>query len=172
MEAVEIDVTCHLYLMNQDNEFDNNKLTNLDSVSVIGNRNSDNELVNKKYLDDELDKNTVLRFNQTVENYLKVTVGNDTYNFNYYDKIQITDTTEIEFPNIDGDLLQKWNIKCNNKYNDSKVGNFIKQQKQTVLQVIQGRPLYLQLVQRLCISKLVQKTMVVIIFLFLLKELI
>ena len=28
----------------------------------------------------KLDKNTVLRFNQTLQNYLKVSVGNDTYN--------------------------------------------------------------------------------------------
>ena len=50
----------------QDNEFDNNKLTNLDSVTVNRNPNLDNELASKKYIDDELDKNTVLRFNQTL----------------------------------------------------------------------------------------------------------
>ena len=38
----------------QDNEFDNIKLFNLDSVSVNGNPNSDKDLLNKKYLDDEL----------------------------------------------------------------------------------------------------------------------
>ena len=52
----------------QDNEFDNNKLTNLDSVTVNKNPNLDNELANKKYIDDGLDKNTVLRFNQKLEN--------------------------------------------------------------------------------------------------------
>ena len=61
----------------QDNEFDNFKLTNLDSVSVNRNPNLDNELANKKYIDDELDKNTVLRVNQTLQNYLKVPVGDD-----------------------------------------------------------------------------------------------
>ena len=99
----------------QVNEFDNNKLTNLDSVTVNRNPNLDNELANKKYIDDELDKNTVLRFNQTLQNYLKVSVGNDTYNLTKYDKIQIADTTEMRYPNIGSDLLQKWNIKCNNK---------------------------------------------------------
>ena len=39
----------------QDNEFDNNKLTNLDSIRVNRNPNLDNELANKKYIDDELD---------------------------------------------------------------------------------------------------------------------
>ena len=43
-----------------------------------------------------------------------------------YDKTQNTDKTEIKFPNIGSDLLQKWNINCNNKNNDSKVGNFLK----------------------------------------------
>ena len=70
----------------QDNEFDNNKLANLDSVSVNRNPNLDNELFNKKHLDDELDKNTVLRFNQTLQNYLIVSVGSDTYNLTKYDK--------------------------------------------------------------------------------------
>ena len=113
----------------QGNEFDNNKLTNLDSVTVNRNPNLVNELANKKYIDDELDKNTVLRFNQTLQNYLKVSVGNDTYNLTKYDKIQITDTTEMRYPNIGSDLLQKWNIKCNNKNNVSKVGDFIKSTK-------------------------------------------
>ena len=67
-----------------------------------------------------------MRFNQTLQNYLKVSVGNDSYNLTKYDKIQITDTTKIKFPNIRSDLLQKCNIKCKNKNNDSKVGNFLK----------------------------------------------
>ena len=86
-------------------------------------------MASKKYIDDELDKNTVLRFNQTLQNYLKVSVGNDTYNLTKDDKIQITDTTEMRYPNIGSDLLQKWNIKCNNKNNISKVGDFIKSTK-------------------------------------------
>ena len=114
---------------NQDNDLNDNKLTNLDCVQVNRNPTSDNELVNKKYIDHELDKNTVLRFNQTLQNYLKVSVGNDTYNLTKNDKIQITDTTEMRYPNIGSDLLQKWNIKCNNKNNISKVGDFIKSTK-------------------------------------------
>ena len=114
---------------NQDNDLRDNKLINLDSISVNRKPSSDNELASKKYIDDELDKNTVLRFNQTLQNYLKVSVGNDTYNLTKYDKIQITDTTEMRYPNIGSDLLQKWNIKCNNKNNISKVGDFIKSTK-------------------------------------------
>ena len=93
--------------IHQDNEFDNKKLTNLDSITVNRNPNLGNELANKKYIDDELDKNTVLRLNQTLQNYLKVSVGSDTYNLNKYDKIQIIDTTEMRYPNIGSDLLQK-----------------------------------------------------------------
>ena len=113
----------------QDNEFDNNKLTNLDSVIVNRNPNLDNELANKKYIDDELDNNTVLRFNQTLQNYLKVSVGNNTYNLTKYDRIQITDTTIIKYPNTGGYLLQNWVIKCNDKNNNGKIQNFIKSTK-------------------------------------------
>ena len=38
----------------QDNELDINKLTNLDSVSVNREPSSDNELANKKYVDDSI----------------------------------------------------------------------------------------------------------------------
>ena len=64
----------------RDNEFDKNRLTNLDSVTINRNLGSDIELANKKYIDDELDKKNKLRFNQTLENYLKVSVGNDVDN--------------------------------------------------------------------------------------------
>ena len=40
--------------------------------------------------------------------------------------MQFINTTEIKFPNIGIDLLQKWNVRCNNKNKGSKVGNFRK----------------------------------------------
>ena len=113
----------------QDSEFDNNKLTNLDSITVNRNPNLDNELSNKRYVDDSIGEGTILRFSQTLENYLKVSVGNDTYNLTKYNKIQFLDTTEIKYPNIGSDLLQKWNIKCNNKNNQSRISDFIKSTK-------------------------------------------
>ena len=116
-------------LNSQDNDFDNNQLTNLDSVTVNRNPNLDNELSNKKYVDDLIAEGTSLRFNQTLENYLEVSVGNDTYNLTKYDKTQITDTTEIKFLNIGSDLLQKWNIKCNNKINPSRITDVIESTK-------------------------------------------
>ena len=63
---------------NQDIDFNDNKLTNIDSITVNRNPSSDNELTNKKYIVNELDKNTIIRFNQTLTIYLKVSVGNDT----------------------------------------------------------------------------------------------
>ena len=75
------------------------------------------------------ESSTLVRFNQTLQNYLKVSVGNDTYNLTKFDKIQITDTTEMTYPNIGSDLLQKWNIKCNNKNNQARITDFIKSTK-------------------------------------------
>ena len=71
----------------------------------------------------------VLRFNQTLKNYLKGSVGNDTYNFTKYDKKQIADTTINKYPNTGGCLLQKWVLKCNDKNNNGKVQNFMKSTK-------------------------------------------
>ena len=76
---------------NQDNDFNDNKLTNLDFIKVNRNPISDNEITNKKYADDELNKNTIVRFSQTLTNYLKISVGNDIYNLAKYNKYYLTD---------------------------------------------------------------------------------
>ena len=72
------------------------------------------------------ESSTLVRFDQTLQNYLKVSVGNDTYNLTKYDKIQLTDVTEIRYPNIGITLLPKWKIKNLNKLNGAKLGNFLK----------------------------------------------
>ena len=113
----------------QDREFDNNKTTILDSITVNRIPSSDNELSCEKYVDDSIREGTILRFTQTLTNYLKVSVGNDTKNLTKENKIQIIDTTEIKYPNIGSDLLQKWNIKCNNKNNRSRLTDFKKPTK-------------------------------------------
>ena len=100
---------------NQDNEFDNNRLTNLDIITVNRNPNSDKELLNTGYLDDELDKNTFITFNQTLQNYLKKSVGNDTFNFTKIDKIHLTDTTVMKAGNTVVYVLPYWKIVCNDK---------------------------------------------------------
>ena len=116
---------------NQDNDLNDNKLANLDSIQVNRDPISDNELTNKKYIDDELDKNTIVRFNQTLQNYLKVSVGSENYRLTKYNKIQLTDTTIIKYPNSGGYLLQNWNIVCNDINNNGKIQNFIKSTKST-----------------------------------------
>ena len=113
---------------NRDNEFDNFILTNLDSVVVNRDHSFDNELANLKKVDESLGSVNILRFNQTLQNYLKVSVGNDTYNLTKYDKIPKTDTTIINYPNTGGYLLQNWVIKCNDN-NNGKIQNFIKTTK-------------------------------------------
>ena len=114
---------------NQDNDLNDNKLTNVDSITVNRNPSSDNEVSNKKYVDDELDKNTIVRFNQTLENYLRVSVGNDIYNLTKYNKIQLTDITVMKAGNTGGYLLTYWKIICNDKNNNGKIQNFIKSTK-------------------------------------------
>ena len=61
----------------QDNEFDNNRLTDLNSNTADRDPSSDNELANNKDVDDSMGQGNVHRFNQTPENYLKVSVGKD-----------------------------------------------------------------------------------------------
>ena len=114
---------------NQNNNLNDRKLTNIDSITVNRNPSLGNELVKKKYVDDSIREGTIVRFNQTFENYLKASVGNDTYNLTKYDKIQLTDTTIIKYPNNGGYLLQNWNIKCNDKNNNGKIQNFIRSTK-------------------------------------------
>ena len=69
----------------QDKESDKSNLTNLDSITVNRNPTSVTEFSIKKYVEDEIIKNTILRFNQSQQNYLKVTVGNTGYNLTNYD---------------------------------------------------------------------------------------
>ena len=123
------DESSDLVKNNQDNDLKDKKLTNIDTITANRNLSADDELSNKKYVDDELDKNTILRFNQTLQKYLKVSVGNDTYNLTKYDKISITDVTEKRFPSSGSDLLQKWKIINKNKNNDYKDGKFLKSTK-------------------------------------------
>ena len=64
---------------NRDNDFNDKKLTNINSIIINKNPSLDSEVSNKNYIDDELNENTIVRFNQTLQNYLKVSVGNDIY---------------------------------------------------------------------------------------------
>ena len=123
------DESSDLVKNNQDNDFNDNKLTNINSITINNNPTDDNHVSNKKYIDESIAEGTLVRFNQTLTNYLKVSVGNDTYNLTKYDKIQLTDTTVMKAGNSVGYLLQNWNIRCNDKNNNGKISNFIKSTK-------------------------------------------
>ena len=101
----------------------------MDSISVNRNPNSDNQLVIKNYLDNDLDKNTILRYNQTLESYLKVSVGNIKYKLTNNNKIQLTDKTVMRAGNTRGYLLLFWKNVCNDKNNRGKITNFKKPTK-------------------------------------------
>ena len=72
---------------NQDNDLNDKKLTNINSITLDRKPTQDNEHSIKKCIDDELDENTLTRFNQTLENYLKVSLGIDKSNLTKYYKI-------------------------------------------------------------------------------------
>ena len=111
---------------NQDNDFNHKKITNINSITANREPTSNNELANKKYFDESIGDGNVLRFNQTLENYLKISVGDETHILTKYDKTQITDTTNIKTPNTGGFLLQQWNMKCSDKFNNVRISSFIR----------------------------------------------
>ena len=51
---------------NQDNDLNDNKFTNIKSITINNNPTDVNHVCNKKYNDSELDENTIVRFNQTI----------------------------------------------------------------------------------------------------------
>ena len=83
-------------------------------------------MVKTKYIDDELDKNIILRFIQSLQNYLKLSIGNDTNKLTKQNKINITVLTEMRNPNTGQSLSQKWTLNCLNKYYNAKLNTFLK----------------------------------------------
>ena len=59
----------------QDGEIVNNKLTKLDFIAVTKDFTTDNELSTQKSIDDSVGEGTNLKFNLTLENFPKVSVG-------------------------------------------------------------------------------------------------
>ena len=111
-ETVEIDEIWNQYLSIKIMNSILIKKTNLDSITVNRALIVGNEISTKKYNDDELDENAILRFNQTVENYLRVSVGNDLQNLTKNYRTQIRDKTKIKNPNERGYLLLNSVTKC------------------------------------------------------------
>ena len=117
----------------QDNDPNDKQLTNVKSIIVDQNPILDYELSNKKYIDDEIDENTIVRINDdSNEKYLQVRVENTAYKLQIYNKTTIIDTTIIKYPNTGGYYLQQWNIKCNDKNGNGKNTKFYKINKNKI----------------------------------------
>ena len=56
-------------MKNQDNDFNDYKILNANSITVNRNPNSINGLPNKNYVDDSVGEDSFFRFNQTLENF-------------------------------------------------------------------------------------------------------
>ena len=120
----------HLVKNNQDNDFDNNKLTNINSITINNNPTEDDQVSNKKYIDEELDKDTKVRLNDdSNDRYLQVCINNTPYNLQIYNKTQIFDTTKLIFPNTGTDLLQNWKFIYNNRLDEGLPSDFLKSTK-------------------------------------------
>ena len=136
---------------NQDNDLNDNKLTNIDSLTVNRNPISDNEVTNKKYMDDSIEEGTSLRFNQTLTNYLKVSVGNDTYYLTKYNKIQLTDITVMKAGNTGGYPFHTGKYYVVIRMKVVKYQISLNQQKQILQQAIREQRVYLRSELRSCI---------------------
>ena len=123
------DKSSDLVEKSKDKDFNDIKLTNIDSNTVVGNPTLENNLANNIYVDDLIEDGTLLRFNQTLENYLKISVENDTYNLSRPDKIQVTDLTEKRAAFLGSDLLQIWKIMNIRKNFEGEIGNVLKPTK-------------------------------------------
>ena len=124
------DESSYIVKNNQDNDFNDNKLTNKNSITINNNPTDDNHVSNKKYIDDELDKDTLVRLNDNSnDRYLKVNFKNSSYNLQIYNKMLLTDTTVKKFSNSGGYLLPGWRLLCNDRNNNGKLPNFVRSTK-------------------------------------------
>ena len=62
---------------NQDKTFNCKNLTNLSFITVNRNPLLDEEVSNKNIYEDDLNQNTILRFNQSLQKNLKISVENE-----------------------------------------------------------------------------------------------
>ena len=115
---------------NKDNDFNDNKKANINSITINTIQTNNNQVSNKKYVDDELDKNTIVRLNEdSNDRYLQGHNNNTAYNLQIDNKTQINDSTKLIFPYTGIDLLQNWKIICNNRFSEGTPPDFIKSTK-------------------------------------------
>ena len=74
-----------------------------------------------------------MRSNQTLENYLKISVGIDVSNPMKYIKIQITDKTIFESGNQGPSVSAYWKNICNDYNKNGKISLFVKTMKTNCL---------------------------------------
>ena len=91
------------------------------------------EVSNELYTVDELYKNTILRFNQTLEYYLEVPFANNICCPAKHDRIQFTDTTNIKTSSRGRRLLLVSKTPCNDRYNSGQITNFTRATKSSSL---------------------------------------
>ena len=60
---------------------------------------------------------------------MKININNTIYKLQIYNKIVLTDTTIIKFPNNGDSLLPNWRLFCNDRNNNGNVQNFIRSTK-------------------------------------------
>ena len=113
----------------QVNEFDINKLTDLDCITVNRNPISDNKVANEIYIDDDIGNGTLDRCNQTLEKLLYVSVGVSVYNLTKFNWEVITDTSVIKAGSSGGYLLQQGTIERKDKHNTGRTTIFIRSTK-------------------------------------------
>ena len=113
---------------NRDNDFNDNKLTDFDSITANRNPRSNNEFANKSFVDDPLSDGNILKIIRTLENFLD-DVSETTFIILLNLIKKNTDTTITEAPNNKGYLLQRWNINCNDKNGFDKIQKFLKSTK-------------------------------------------
>ena len=57
----------------------------MDGFAVIRDQSLDGEPANKEYIDKLIVEGTVVSFNQALQNWLKISVGNEVYNLTKFD---------------------------------------------------------------------------------------
>ena len=95
-----------------DKYFNNKNFTISDIITNNRNPSTDEEFVERKYFVIALGEGTIPKLNHTLENYLRVSVGDSVFIFKTYNGEQILDTRTFENPFSGGYLLPVWNIEC------------------------------------------------------------
>ena len=105
----------------------NYTITNVNNIQINNTPTQDDQVTDKKYVDDNIDESSIIRLNDNSnDRYLQARVGNTAYNLQIYNKAQMIHTTELLSPNKAGYLLQGWTILCNNVNGTGKLGDFVK----------------------------------------------